>query len=159
VLDVRRLLQTVGMVVPALCLAACALAPSIVEAVSSGAGVVGAWSPLPALSPEAAVALITLGGGASALTCGAVSCNQFDLSPRNAGTIFGLANTAACLAALLAVPLSGALFDITHSFDAVFLLFAGHYLVGAAVYYQCASDQPLSIQLAPAQDSQGPQES
>jgi hypothetical protein len=44
---------------------------------------------------------------------------------------------------LIAVPISGVLFDATHSWDAVFLLFAVHYVVGNILWLRWASDQPL----------------
>lgn len=44
---------------------------------------------------------------------------------------------------IIAVPGSGFLFDQTHNWDAVFLLFAFHYVGGALAWYFLASDQPL----------------
>jgi hypothetical protein len=48
------------------------------------------------LASEAA-ALITFGSAVSAITVAAVSANHFDISPKNAGTIFGIGNTAGCI--------------------------------------------------------------
>lgn len=127
VLDVRNTLQTIGMVGPALGLALCA-------GLSSAPSAAAAYQ---------ASFFITIGSALSALTCGAVSCNHFDISPKNAGTIFGLGNTASCLAGLIAVPLSGYLLDVTKSWELVFALFAGHYLVGLALWLWWASDEPL----------------
>lgn len=124
-LRVRQWLQTIGMLGPALCLTICSL--------------------LPSLSVNNAATYITAGSALSALTVGGVSCNHFDISPKNAGAIFGLGNTAACVGGALAVPASGWVYDQTHSWDAVFLLFAFHYLSGAISWLWLASDQPLLI--------------
>ena len=77
ILLVRQAFQITGMLVPAACLAYCACTPTL-EA------------------NQAAVA-ITLGSAVSAITVAAVSANHFDISPKNAGTIFGIGNTAGCI--------------------------------------------------------------
>lgn len=122
---VRHSLQITGMLAPAACLAYCAYSPG--------------------LTAVEAAAVITAGSAISSLTVGAVSCNHFDISPRNAGTIFGIGNTASCIGGLIAVPGSGWLFDKTHSWDAVFLMFAVHYVGGALLWGLLASDQPLKL--------------
>ena len=124
-LTVRKVLQTVGMLAPAVCLGYCSYATN--------------------LGAAQAAQLITLGSSLSALTVGAVSCNHFDISRKNAGTIFGIGNTASCIGGLIAVPVSGYLFDLTHSWSAVFALFALHYAGGAILYNLWASDTPLLI--------------
>ena len=45
---------------------------------------------------------------------------------------------------LIAVPSSGFLYDQTHNWDVVFLLFAFHYIAGAFLWSLWASDQPLT---------------
>ena len=74
---VRKTFQIIGMLVPAICLTYCACSP--------------------ALDANQAAALITFGSAISAITVAAVSANHFDISPRNAGTIFGLGSTAGCI--------------------------------------------------------------
>jgi MFS family permease len=74
---VRNVLQITGMLVPAVCLALCAY--------------------LPSLSSAQAAILITSGSAVSAMTVAAVSANHFDISPENAGTIYGIGNTAGCI--------------------------------------------------------------
>ena len=76
-LTVRKSLQITGMLVPAGCLALCAY--------------------LPSLDATTAAAFITFGSAVSAITVAAVSANHFDISPKNAGTIFGIGNTAGCI--------------------------------------------------------------
>lgn len=80
------------------------------------------------MDPMGAERLITLGSACTALTVASVSCNHFDISPKNAGTIFGLGNTVSCIGGLLAVPTTGYIYDRTHSWDLVFALFAFHYV-------------------------------
>ena len=43
------------------------------------------------------------------------------------------------------VNISGWLFDSTQSWDAVFILFAAHYVGGALLWAMLASDQPLKL--------------
>lgn len=80
---------------------------------------------------------------------GAVSCNHFDLSPKNSGAIFGIGNTAACIGGLIAVPISGYIFDATHSWNVIFLLFAAHYVLGAFAWLFLASDQRIDLDPEP----------
>ena len=123
VIAVRKLFQLVGMLTPALCLGYCSYAQ---------------------LSAISTAALITAGSAISALTVSSVSCNHFDIAPKNAGTVFGIGNTASCIGGLIAVPVSGFIYDYTHSWDSVFLLFAAHYVGGALVYTLFASDEPIA---------------
>jgi len=143
VLTVRNLFQTVGMLTPAMCLTYSAYGPLIETTVKSSLVASVSLEPIASVSPTVAATIITIGSAAGALTSAAVSCNQFDISPQNSGTIFGIANTASCVAALIAVPISGVLFDVTHSWDAVFLLFAVHYVIGNIAWLRWSSDQPL----------------
>jgi ACS family sodium-dependent inorganic phosphate cotransporter len=113
---VRRVLQTTGMVGPAICMVAAA-------------------SPLTDGSPAGASAWVTLGLGMSALTLAGVSVNHLDIAPGHAGVVFAVGNTCATLAGLLAVPLTGVLLDLTGSWSLVFGIAAAHYLVGAVVFY------------------------
>ena len=76
-LTVRKSLQIIGMLVPAGCLTCCAY--------------------LPSLDASTAAAFITFGSAISAVTVAAVSANHFDISPKNAGTVFGIGNTAGCI--------------------------------------------------------------
>lgn len=157
VLNVRNLFQTIGMLTPAICLTYCAYGPLIEATVRSFLGaslssssssmsletIVSSSASASSVSPTVAATIIAIGSAAGALTSAAVSCNQFDISPQNSGTIFGIANTASCIAALIAVPISGVLFDATQSWDVVFLLFAVHYVFGNILWLRWSSDQPL----------------
>jgi ACS family sodium-dependent inorganic phosphate cotransporter len=123
-LAVRRRMQAAGMLLPAMALVAAA-------------------SPAAAGSPAAGAALVDIGLAASALTLAGVSVNHLDVAPRHAGAVFGAGNTAATLAGLVAVPLTGAVLDATGSWVIVFGLTAAHYVVGAAVFWTWAAAEPL----------------
>ena len=125
-LSVRKVLQTVGMLVPAVCLGICSYATD--------------------LSAIQAAQLITLGSAVSAVTVGAVSCNHFDISRKNTGAIFGIGNTASCIGGLIAVPSSGYLYDLTNSWSVVFALFSLHYVLGCVLFNLWAEDKVLETE-------------
>jgi ACS family sodium-dependent inorganic phosphate cotransporter len=124
----RVALQVVGMVGPAVCLLA-AVSPT------TGAGA------------AAASALITVGLGLSALTLGGVSVSHLDVAPRHAGMVFGAGNTAATIAGLVAVPLTGLLLDRTGSWVTVFSVVGLHYVAGAAVWAAWAGEKQLAADM------------
>ena len=57
-----------------------------------------------------------------------------DIAPRYAGQLFGLCNTFGCLAAILGVSAVGFIFEMTGSFDAVFKLTAGLYVLAVIAW-------------------------
>lgn len=120
----RKILQTVGMIVPAIALLLAA-------------------SPM-TKDPSTAGVLVDLGLAANALTLGAVSVNHLDIAPRHAGAIFGLGNTFATMAGLVSTPLTGAILDSTGSWEVVFATITLHYVVGAFLFVWLAGDQPLA---------------
>lgn len=95
----------------------------------------------PDVQPGEAVAVITVGLGLSALTLGAVSVSQLDIAPKQAGLVFGIGNTAATFAGLLAVPVTGVLLDTTGSWSLVFSVTAAHYVVGAVIWCLWVGDR------------------
>jgi ACS family sodium-dependent inorganic phosphate cotransporter len=122
--SVRVGLQLAGMLGPAACLMA-------------------AVSPLVGGSAATASALITVGLGLSALSLGAVSVNHLDIAPRHAGMVFGAGNTAATLAGLVSVPLTGWVLQRTASWPLVFGLIAAHFVVGSVMWAAWVGDKPL----------------
>ena len=94
-------------------------------------------------NPSAASAWVTLGLGLNALTLGAVSVSHLDIAPKHAGLIFAAGNTAATAAGLLAVPLTGVVLSVTHSWALVFGITSLHYVLGAAVFYAWVGDRVL----------------
>ncbi|KAG2453915.1 hypothetical protein HYH02_002118 [Chlamydomonas schloesseri] len=127
---VRKALQVVGMLGPAACLCL-------------------AVSPLVGASASVASNLITLGLGFSALTLGGVSASHLDIAPRNAGLVFGAGNTAATLAGLVSVPVTGYLLQTTGSWPLVFGITAFHYVAGAVLWAAWAGDRQLPEDGAP----------
>jgi ACS family sodium-dependent inorganic phosphate cotransporter len=63
--------------------------------------------------------------------------------------VFGAGNTAATLAGLVSVPLTGWLLERTASWPLVFGLIAGHFVVGSAVWVAWVGDRPLPEDGAP----------
>ena len=72
-----------------------------------------------------------------------VSVSQLDVAPRHAGVVFAAGNTSATAAGLLAVPVTGLMLDITHSWALVFAVAALHYVIGAAAFYAWVGDRPV----------------
>ena len=88
--------------------------------------------------------LITVGLGLSVLTLGAVSVNHLDIAPMHAGQVFGAGNTAATLAGLVAVPLTGYVLQTTDSWPLVFGLIGVHFVAGSGVWAAWVGDKPLA---------------
>ncbi|CAJ1346710.1 unnamed protein product [Effrenium voratum] len=122
--QLRKTLQAVGMLVPAVALLVAA-------------------SPVAANSATVGGLLVDVGLAANALTLGAVSVNHLDVAPRHAGAIFGLGNTFATLAGLVSTPLTGAILDKTGSWELVFAVITLHYVVGALVFALLSGEKPL----------------
>lgn len=118
---VRQLLQSAGTLLPALFLL---LATSTYTTTAASS------------SPSLAFSFlyVTVGAGFSAFTLSGVSCSHLDVCPRHAGVVFAAGNTLATIGGLFSVPVASLLLEKTGNFDAVFALFAAHYLVGAVVY-------------------------
>ena len=55
-----------------------------------------------------------------------------------------MVNNASCLGGLIAVPVAGAIYYRTQSWDIVFLLFAAHYIGGAFLWLFWSSDRPIA---------------
>ncbi|KAI8474124.1 MAG: major facilitator superfamily domain-containing protein [Monoraphidium minutum] len=111
-----------------------------------------ATSPYGAHSAGAALALITLGMGLSALTSSGVSASHLDVAPRHAGLVFGCGNTAGTLAGLVAVPATGWVLHHTGSWALAFGLAAAHNVLGAAVWAAWAGGERLPED-GPAEDA------
>ena len=113
---VRVAAQTAGMLAPAACLLLAVRADE----------------------PDTAVMLVTLGSAANALTLAGVSANALDIAPAAAGQLFGAGNTAATLAGLVSVPLTGAVLGAAdgsaEGWARAFGLCALHYCAGAAAF-------------------------
>lgn len=73
----------------------------------------------------------------------AVSVSHLDVAPNHAGVIFAAGNTAATLAGLVGVPLTGLVLSMTGSWLLVFGIAAAHYVVGAVVWWSWVGDEQL----------------
>jgi MFS transporter, ACS family, solute carrier family 17 (sodium-dependent inorganic phosphate cotransporter), other len=94
-----------------------------------------------ATSPTIAMFLMCGASGTLALCLAGFAVNSFDIAPRHADVIWGLANTAGTLPGIIGVTITGWLIDRTGSFNAPFFLTAAVGLVGAVVYFFFASGE------------------
>jgi ACS family sodium-dependent inorganic phosphate cotransporter len=94
-----------------------------------------------ASSPAAGMLLMCGASGTLALCLSGFAVNSFDIAPRYADVIWGLANTAGTLPGILGVYITGWLIDRTGSYNAPFFLTAAVGLVGVVVYALFASGE------------------
>jgi len=92
-------------------------------------------------SPTVAMLLMCGAAGTLALCLSGFAVNSFDIAPRYADVIWGLANTAGTLPGIVGVAVTGWLVDVTGSYRAPFLLTAAVGGVGALVYLVYASGE------------------
>jgi ACS family sodium-dependent inorganic phosphate cotransporter len=81
-----------------------------------------------------AVTLLTLALGFGAFSFAGFASNHLDISPRHAGVIFGISNTAGTLPGIIGVALTGMLVDATGTYATAFYVTAGIYFAGLLVY-------------------------
>ena len=108
VTSVRKLCQGISFAGPALCMCACAVLTPLAV---SGAGAAGAAS----RATTAIVALLSVAFALGAWARAGLYCNHQDLSPKYAGALLGLSNTAGALPGVLGVTAVGVLLDKTGS--------------------------------------------
>jgi MFS transporter, ACS family, solute carrier family 17 (sodium-dependent inorganic phosphate cotransporter), other len=92
-----------------------------------------------ASTPAIAVLLMCGAAGTMALSLAGYAVNSFDIAPRHADVIWGVANSVATLPGIVGVAVTGWLIDRTGSFNAPFFLTAAVGLAGAIVYFVYAS--------------------
>lgn len=109
---VRKSLQVVGSAGPALAL----LALGTTE------------------SATVAVTLLTVALGLGAFSYAGFGSNHLDISPRHAGAIFGISNTAGTIPGIVGVALTGYLVDVTGTYATAFYVTAGIYFIGLAAF-------------------------
>lgn len=110
---VRKLLQSVSMLVPAAALLFLAN---------------------PSIPPLAAVAAMTAALGVTSLGQAGFVANMSDIAPQQAGQMFGLCNTFGCLSGIAGVLAVGFIVEVTGSFTPVFLITAGLYVVAVIAW-------------------------
>jgi ACS family sodium-dependent inorganic phosphate cotransporter len=135
---VRKLCQGISFAGPALCMVACGLLTPL-----AGAGGVGAAAGvLASRATTAIVALLSISFALGAWARAGLYCNHQDLSPKYAGALLGLSNTAGAMPGVLGVTLVGVLLDKTGSWGAsLFYPTALCQLVGMLVYTTFASSK------------------
>jgi MFS transporter, ACS family, solute carrier family 17 (sodium-dependent inorganic phosphate cotransporter), other len=94
-----------------------------------------------AQSPSVAMLLMCGASGTLSLCLSGFACNSFDIAPRHADVIWGLANTAGTMPGIVGVYVTGWLVDLTGSYNAPFLLTAAVGGVGAVVYFFLGSGE------------------
>src|SRR5207302_2717566 len=97
---------------------------------------------LPSINtPLAAVTLVTLSAGCSALALAGWGVNHLDIGPRYAGVLMGISNTAATVPGIVGVAATGFILRSTGSFAPVFYITAGVYMFGLLCYETWASGE------------------
>ena len=135
VTSVRKLAQGLAFAGPASCMLACAyLTPA---GAKHTAAAIGGTVPTTLL-----VALLSVSFALGAWSRAGLYCNHQDLSPKYAGALLGITNTAGAFPGILGVSAVGYLLDRTNSWaDALFLPTAACQLVGLVVYTALASSK------------------
>ncbi|MFC1720139.1 ACS family MFS transporter [Pseudomonadota bacterium] len=109
---VRKSLQVVGSAGPAIALIALAGTDDV----------------------DRAVTLLILALGLGAFSFAGFASNHLDVSPRHAGAIFGISNTAGTMPGIIGVALTGFLVEATGSYASAFYVTAGVYIIGMAFF-------------------------
>lgn len=117
----RKLMQTVGFLGPAAALGLLATADDALSA----------------------VVLLTIGLGLASFSFAGMGCNHLDISPRHAGVIFGISNTAATVPGIIGVALTGFLVERTGTYASAFYLTAGILLSGWVVFSGFATGKKI----------------
>ncbi len=122
VTTVRKALQTVAFLVPAVALLLLAN---------------------PAIQPGAAVACMTVALGTTSLGQAGFVANMSDIAPKHAGKMFGLCNTFGSLAGILGVVAVGYIYEATGSFNLVFQATAAMYLAATIAWNLLATGEKV----------------
>jgi nitrate/nitrite transporter NarK len=122
VVAVRKGLQTVAFLVPAVALLGLAQ---------------------PGINPQMAVACMTVALGTTSLGQAGFVANMSDVAPRHAGKMFGLCNTFGCLSGIVGVTAVGFIVEATRSFAPVFSMTAALYVIGTLIWNLYCTTDPL----------------
>jgi len=109
---VRKTMQSIGFLGPALFLTCVALTND----------------------PGAAIAAMTLALGLGSFSQSGVYANVSDVAPTYAGVLLGISNTFASLPGIIGVALTGSILEATGSWNTVFGLAVFFYMVGCTVF-------------------------
>jgi len=89
----------------------------------------------------AAMGILCLGKVFSAAGVGGYAVNHMDISPKHAGTLMGITNTAGTIPGIIGVFVSGLILEATNSWAMVFQVTAGVTLFGMVFYLLFASGE------------------
>lgn len=133
--NVRKLAQGLAFAGPASCMLLCAyLTPAGASHTAAALG--------PDVPTSLIVGLLSVSFALGAWSRAGLYCNHQDLSPKYAGALLGITNTAGAFPGILGVSAVGFLLDKTNSWaDALFLPTAACQLVGLVVYTALASSK------------------
>lgn len=123
---VRKVCQSIAFLAPAACMTIASATPNI--------------------NPWVDVAILTAGIGLSSFALAGLYCTHQDISPKYAGILLGITNTAGAIPGVLGVALVGIIFDQTHSWNlALFAPSIFFYLTGIMVWNVFASSEPQTF--------------
>ncbi|CAK9197838.1 unnamed protein product [Sphagnum troendelagicum] len=123
---VRKVCQSIAFLAPAACMTIASATPNI--------------------NPWVDVAILTAGIGLSSFALAGLYCTHQDISPKYAGILLGITNTAGAIPGVLGVALVGIIFDQTHSWNlALFAPSIFFYLTGIVVWNVFASSEPQTF--------------
>lgn len=109
---VRKTMQTIGFLGPAVFLAMVARTSN----------------------PADAVLYMTVALGLGSFSQSGVYANHQDIGPDYAGVLLGISNAAASIPGIIGVALTGFILDTTDSWDPVFGIAIGFYLLGTVIF-------------------------
>eukprot|EP00803_Ostreobium_quekettii_P009326 evm.model.scf_2050.1 EVM.evm.TU.scf_2050.1 scf_2050:7752-15159(+) len=96
------------------------------------------------VTPALALGCLTASLAASSLGQAGFLANSSDIAPRNAGKLYGIANTFGSFAGLVGTWLAGVMVDRTGSFSLVFQTMAAAYVAGAVFFNMyCTGERVL----------------
>eukprot|EP00798_Chlamydomonas_sp_ICE-L_P002986 gene2986-12994_t len=139
---VRKLAQGIAFIGPAMCMLACAFLTPAGQGPAGGVADAAAAANAPV---AAIVTLLSVSFALGAWSRAGLYCNHQDLSPKYAGALLGITNTAGALPGVLGVTAAGYLLDQTNSWAlALFLPTAVCQIFGAIFYTIFASSERQS---------------
>ncbi len=119
--SVRKIMQTIGFVGPAVSL--------VLLSFTSDA--------------NQAVLLLCCALGFSSFGFAGFATNFLDVAPKHADVLFGMSNTVATLPGIFAVAFAGWIIDVTGSYASVFILISTVYFIGWIAYLRFATGDDL----------------
>lgn len=92
-------------------------------------------------SSAVAIVCMSLALGFGSFSQSGVYANHQDIGPEYAGILLGISNTFAALPGIIGVALTGFILDFTGSWDLIFGIAIGFYVLGTVVYNSTATGE------------------